>query len=151
VALRRILGPRLVAELLLVSTLRYLNLLARFLFAAWAVGAAISSTTIALALPPVMLSFVLGLTPAGLGIVEWGWVGVLALGGVEAEAAGGFALSARAAILLGVLTVNLVAWILYASRRRAERAERAAANGAMAEHAAEAGATDGDRRGGGAA
>jgi uncharacterized membrane protein YbhN (UPF0104 family) len=90
-----------------ISAIRYGNLVARFVLVAWAIGSPVPGADIALVAPAVLLSFVLALTPMGLGIAELGWVGLLAIFGSARPEAMAYAVAARILIAASVGAVNL--------------------------------------------
>ncbi len=110
--LRRFL-PRgagaLALPLLAWSALRVVVMIARVVAGALALGMALDPVVIVAATPLVAFLALLPLTPGNLGLSEWGWVGALSLGGVDAGEAALFALGSRLLLLAVqslVLAVN---------------------------------------------
>jgi uncharacterized protein (TIRG00374 family) len=94
---------RMVATLFGLSLLRYSNWVGRIYLVAFATGLGISFLQVASALPVILMAFLIMITPGGLGVVEWGWVGVLALMQVPATTAAEFALVSRVFLLLSAV------------------------------------------------
>jgi uncharacterized membrane protein YbhN (UPF0104 family) len=102
------LGDRwLMVKMHALAVLRFFNLWLRVFFVALAFNLDVGAGAILAAFPLVSLSFLIGLTPAGLGIAEWSWVGMLVLFGVAPSVAGSFALGTRALTFVAVVIINL--------------------------------------------
>lgn len=104
---------RLLWQLYALSLIRFAVVAAATVFIAWAGEFDIAPASILVGLPLVMLSNLLVLTPAGAGIVEWTWSGLLFGLGVGFAAATEFALASR---LLGIGTMLLLTVVLYLLR-----------------------------------
>lgn len=89
------------------SLLRFSNLVLRAWLVAWTLNLNISWMVILFANGAVTLSLILAFVPGGLGVVEWGWVGMLLAFGVPAEAAAHYAISSRLFALAALAIVNL--------------------------------------------
>jgi glycosyltransferase 2 family protein len=102
-----------IGQLYFWSAVRYANLLFRSYCIVLAAGLDIGFAPIAYANTVVILSIVVSVTPASLGIAEWGWVGVLAAFGIQSELATEFALLNRLVILAAVVTANVLIGLGY--------------------------------------
>lgn len=103
----------IITKLYFWSVLRYLNLLLRSYLVAVAAGLDIGFPSIAFANTLVILFNVISLTPASLGIAEWGWVGVLSVLGVSTELATEFALLNRVLLFASVVSVSAIIGFIY--------------------------------------
>lgn len=97
----------IVTRLYVLSIIRYVNLLLRSCLVVGAVGLKVPLTAVVSAFSPVLLSGVISVTPANLGIAEWGWVGLLTISGLASETAAKFALLNRCYVFLAVIAVNM--------------------------------------------
>jgi uncharacterized membrane protein YbhN (UPF0104 family) len=101
-------------RLSVASVARYLNLVFRSYLVVLAVGLPVGFLPVFFAMPVVVLSIVISVTPASLGIAEWGWAGVLTAFGIETDLAARYALLNRVLVLLSVVVVNgLVSGVFY--------------------------------------
>jgi uncharacterized membrane protein YbhN (UPF0104 family) len=116
------LGRDTLFRLVALSFVRHLNMLARFWLVGTALGTNISLPELALAFPLVVLAFLAGITPAGLGLAEWSWVALLSVQGVDPETAAQFALGSR---LLFFAATFLLAAVCLMNLRRWWRAQEA--------------------------
>ena len=109
-----LLTDGVIVRLFVLSVVRYANLLFRCYLVVLALDLDIPFLAVAHAFPPVLLSFLLGITPANLGIAEWGWMGILGILGVPLATATCFALAARLLVLAVVVAINLIVfpWLL---------------------------------------
>lgn len=117
----------MVRKLYWLSALRYANLSLRYCLIALAFGMKLPFLYIGLANSVIMLSFAISVTPASLGITEWGWLGVLRAFGLDGSLAADFAVLGRIGILGAVVLANVliglaiaVAWQLRLARDRSE-------------------------------
>lgn len=112
-----LLQPRFAARLFLLSLIRYGNLMLRAYVVALAVGLDIPFWKILLAIPVVQLTVIISVTPASIGISEWGLVGVLCGFGVDSADAVLYALFRRILVVAAVLAINAVLLLNLAFRR----------------------------------
>lgn len=103
---------RLTRRLFVLSTLRFVMLWLMTMATTHAVGLNISSVQIAAALPFVVLAMALAVTPGGVGINEWTFVGALVAFGVDLETATQCALINRLLVGIAVLMVGAAGVIL---------------------------------------
>ena len=94
---------QLLAAMSALSLLRLLVLIARATILAVALIPAISAMHVALGYPVVGLIMAIPISPAGLGIAEWTWTGVLMAAGAGASAAGLAAIAFRIINLLALI------------------------------------------------
>jgi uncharacterized membrane protein YbhN (UPF0104 family) len=73
-----------------------------------AAGLDIPLAYVAYGFAPVLLSAVISITPANIGIAEWGWVGMLKLGGLSPTTAIHYALLNRGLTFFAVISVNAI-------------------------------------------
>lgn len=105
--------PRIIAVLAIA---KFGIIILRACVVARASGLPISPWTIALVAPMVQLAFVVAVTPAGLGIADWSWIGSLGLAGIPFESAAAFALMLRVANSGAVLLIAGLVWIVHRLR-----------------------------------
>jgi uncharacterized protein (TIRG00374 family) len=115
----------LTARLFFLSALRYLNLLIRNYLVVPAAALSIGFLPVAMAMPLIQFATIVSVTPANLGVSEWGWVGLLAVFGVAAKLSARFALIKRLVFFLAILLINVVSLpiVIIASRRRSSISE----------------------------
>lgn len=111
------LDRRFLLQLYGLSVLRFANLVVRAILVAYAVGVALSPEDIAAAMPLVQLSFIVSVTPAGIGLTEWTWSGVLVALGAGFALAGAYALMLRLLVFASIVLVSLLALLLFAWQR----------------------------------
>jgi len=96
--------PRLTAQLLGLSLLRYLTLIGRTPLIVIGMGFALPVAEMAQGFTLVQMTQFAAITPGNLGLQEWTWTGILALRGVTVLLATEFALSLR---VFGILANNI--------------------------------------------
>lgn len=99
---------RTLATIYALSTLRFANLVLRAWLVAWTLHLDISWPVVLFANCAVTFSLIVSFVPGALGVVEWGWVGMLHLFGVIPVEATQYALSSRLFALCALLAINLV-------------------------------------------
>ncbi|MCD4755246.1 MAG: flippase-like domain-containing protein [Deltaproteobacteria bacterium] len=119
-----ILAPGTIAIIFFLSLIRYINLLLRYYVVSLAIGADISFFQVTAAMPAIHLSIILPITPAGLGVAEWGWVGILSFMGTGLDDATSFALFARILVFISVVTVCTIAYLFAIVFRRTPLRDR---------------------------
>ncbi|MCL2470031.1 MAG: flippase-like domain-containing protein [Alphaproteobacteria bacterium] len=82
------------------SFMRVLLILTRLVWGVFALGVIISPLSVAAAAPLVAGLSLIPITPGNLGIIEWGWAGVLALGGQSPLEAALLAMGFRVLVLI---------------------------------------------------
>lgn len=115
-----LLQPRFAARLFALSLIRSGNLMLRSYVVVLAVGLDIPWWAVVLALPVMQLTFVIGITPASIGISEWGLVGVLCGFGVDSAEAVLYAVFQRLLAISAVISINAFV-MLYALLSRLRR------------------------------
>jgi uncharacterized membrane protein YbhN (UPF0104 family) len=115
---------------MLISVLRFAVTAAMAGVTSWASGLPIGLPSLTIALPLVVLATAIPLTPAGLGVNEWTFVGVLSLLGAAAAVATQWALVNRilvfaVSVAIGVAGIPLLAAESWLRRRRAAGQSRA--------------------------
>lgn len=95
IADKRVLAPSLTIPLFGLSFLRFINLALRSYLISWLIRLNVSPIIIMSISSIVQLSLIIAVTPGNMGLLEWGWVGLLSLVGVSVLDAGQFALAAR--------------------------------------------------------
>lgn len=97
-------GPRWMKPampmLMSYSMLRVMLLIVRQLTMTMAIGLPISLSHVAAGMPILTLLALLPLTPGNLGVLEWGWVGLLAVVGEQPEMVALYALLSRMLLIL---------------------------------------------------
>jgi xanthosine utilization system XapX-like protein len=96
-----------------LAMLRYVNITLGACLASWSCNLDVGSLSIVLAMPLVYLTFLLGITPAAVGFVEWGWVGGLMLLGIPASDAAAYAVIYRMFLVASVVVVSLAIGTAY--------------------------------------
>jgi uncharacterized protein (TIRG00374 family) len=102
--------------LILLTLFRMLFFVLRIKLIALALGYKIPIGVIIIGLIVFQLSWLLSITPGGVGIAEWGWVGILVNYGYEASDAVLLSISFRIfLVIFTILTFLLIffSWILY--------------------------------------
>ena len=104
---------RLVTKMFGLALLRYLNTALRACLVAWACGLGVKGSAIFFAMPLVQLTFLVGITPAAMGFVEWGSVGALMLLSIPASDAANYAVIHRVFLIASVVAVSLMIGIVH--------------------------------------
>ena len=102
----------ILSRLYLWSAIRCANLVLRAWLVAWCFHLDISWIALLYGHCAVTFTLVLSLIPGGLGLTEWGWVGMLNLAGVDSVDAVHYALSSRILIVSALVVVNLMGGLL---------------------------------------
>lgn len=100
---RFLFRPGFMIQMFLISVVRYLILMLRSFLVLWATGIQIADQDFLNAFSLVQMSKFVSVTPAGLGISEWTWSGVLALFGYPLDTAVQFVLVHRVATVLSLV------------------------------------------------
>ena len=95
----------------LLAVVKVVLIILRAWVVARAAGLPIGIGMLILAFPLVQFAFLVGITPAGLGIADWSWIGVLGAVGVPLETAAIFALLLRFANTASVVVVAAMIWV----------------------------------------
>lgn len=118
-------GRQTLVTLYALSSLRVANLVFRAWLVGWTLHLDLSWMVILFANCGVTFSLIFAFLPGALGVVEWGWVGMLHLFGVDTIDAPHYAVSSRlfaVAALVGINLVHAIAlmayWVLRGRRRR---------------------------------
>ena len=112
----RLFDRRIILKIFILSTIRYLNLTLRACFVIPAAGLGLPVWPVAFGYSLVTLSAVLSLTPANLGIAEWGWIGLFKVAALGGDATVSFAVLNRLYTVVGILAAGAVVliWALWA-------------------------------------
>ena len=105
----------LIASLALWSILKLGVLSARLLLIALVLSGPLDAATVAIGYPIVGLTLGIPFVPAGLGIADWSWTGILVLAGASASVAGTTAVLSRVLNFISLLAIVgcvLPAWSL---------------------------------------
>lgn len=108
----QLLARRTLATLYGLSTLRFANLVFRAWLVAWTLHLDLSWAVVLFSNCGVTFSLIFAFAPGALGVVEWGWVGMLHLFGVGPAEATQYALSSRLFAVAALLAINLAHGIL---------------------------------------
>ncbi|MET0082513.1 MAG: lysylphosphatidylglycerol synthase transmembrane domain-containing protein [Sedimenticola sp.] len=100
-----------------LSTFRFISILFRAILIAMLIGSAITALDVAKAFPLVQTTLLIAITPGGLGISEWSWIGIFNAIGVNLDEAGLFAIVHRIYIVLTVFLICIVSGIYFYSLR----------------------------------
>ena len=118
-------GRQTLVTLYALSSLRVANLVLRAWLVGWTLHLDLSWMVILFANCGVTFSLIFAFLPGALGVVEWGWVGMLHLFGVDTIDATHYALSSRLFAVSALVAINLVHaialmayWVLRGRRRR---------------------------------
>lgn len=103
-----LIGRQTLISLFGLSSLRVANLVFRAWLVGWTLHLDLPWMVILFANCGVTFSLVFAFMPGALGVVEWGWVGMLHLFGVTAVDATHYALSSRLFAVAALVTINLV-------------------------------------------
>lgn len=114
------------ALLLLLSLLRVVTVAARVWFVGFAVGADFSPTTALLLTPVAQLTLVVPLLPAGLGVYEAGWYGLLAARGVAANDALSIVVTHRLLTAVALIAIVAATEVVWQTLRRGQTRPRSA-------------------------
>jgi len=107
-ALVLLAAPGRVGLLYGLSVARFLNLGLRAWAIGWALQLDISWLVVLLASCGVTFSLLFGFVPGAIGVVEWGWVGMLHLLGVPVEVAATYAVGSRVLTVVALVALNLL-------------------------------------------
>lgn len=91
-----------------LSSLRVANLVFRAWLVGWTLHLDLSWMVVLFAHCGVTFSLIFAFLPGALGVVEWGWVGMLHLFGVDTIDATHYALSSRLFAVAALVAINLV-------------------------------------------
>lgn len=108
----QLLARRTLATLYGLSTLRVANLVFRAWLVAWTLHLDLSWAVVLFANCGVTFSLIFAFAPGALGVVEWGWVGMLHLFGMGPTEATQYALSSRLFAVAALILINLAHGIL---------------------------------------
>lgn len=126
-----VLRPQVSRRLFGLSVMRYAAMVACSCIVAWSTGSS-PAATVALSYPLLCMAVVLSWTPAGLGIQEWSWIGILVAFGTDSAAAAEFALLNRAMMFVAVMAAGcaVLLWRWIALLRKPTAAEGQERDGA---------------------
>lgn len=105
---RTLVGRRPLATLYLLSVIRFANLAFRGWLVAWTLHIPLSWLAVLFSSCGVTFSLVFAFAPGALGVVEWGWIGMLHLFGTTGTDAAQFAISSRLFTLVALITLNIL-------------------------------------------
>jgi hypothetical protein len=111
------LSSRVLSLMMFLSALRFAFVILRLALGAVALGIAVPFSTVAYAAPPSTMSSLLMLTPANLGIAEWGWTYLLALWHVPMTIGTLYGVSFRILVFMAQMIVSGACYILYRTGR----------------------------------
>ena len=97
-----------ILPLLVWSVVRVFLIIVRLVLGSMTLGLMLDPLAIIAAMPMVSLFALLPLTPGNLGIIEWGWVGVMASAGSDPVQVGLYAIGFRALVLAAQ---TLLVWV----------------------------------------
>jgi len=112
------LDKTLMTKLYWLSVIRFFSLLIRALVVVSVIASTITYSAVTIALPGVVSTNIIALTPGGLGISEWGWTGLLLLQNVSMQDAVAFALLNRIVMILGLLTILAFSALAFFGRNK---------------------------------
>lgn len=101
-----LLRRRAVAVLFSLSVLRFSNLVLRAWLVAWTLHLDISGAVALFGNCGVTFTLIFAIAPGALGVVEWGWVGMLHVLGVDVATAAQYAIGSRVLNLGAVVALN---------------------------------------------
>jgi uncharacterized membrane protein YbhN (UPF0104 family) len=104
-------------NLMLITLLRHVFILARLYSLVAALGITIPVSVLLAGIPVAQLSLLLAFTPGALGILEGGWYVVLVIGGVAAADIAAFLLGQRVYSLAATSLIFLLSYLLFGARR----------------------------------
>lgn len=107
--------------LCLLSSVRFLVMVLRAWFVVLALNLDLDWSMVLFSMPVGQLSGIVALTPGGLGIVEWGWIGGLKLLGTATEVAGPLTLAHRILAALSIMVLAIPVLIIWSNRRQGHR------------------------------
>ena len=110
--------PRQSAAIAVATLVRYGLNAVMFWAISQSLGLDIGLDIFVLAGAGVQLSLVVAVTPGGLGIMDLGWVGLLALGGADTAAVAAFIVGQRAFQYVFFPAMAGISWVVTASRPR---------------------------------
>ena len=80
-----LISKRVLFTTLLLSFFKFVFTSGRFVLITMALGLSINPNLIVLATPLGQLTYLIAITPGGLGIIEAGWFGILSIAGIDPE------------------------------------------------------------------
>ncbi|MDD2921690.1 MAG: lysylphosphatidylglycerol synthase transmembrane domain-containing protein [Anaerolineales bacterium] len=107
----------LMTSLYLNSFVKFIILALRAYMISSALGLTATFIQITGIFSALQLSVIFTITPGNLGVIEWGWVGLLIQTGISAPDAGRFALISRGLGYLSAVAVFVGVWIVFAGRK----------------------------------
>ena len=109
---------RLVFELFVLSVLRYFVIMVQILLISKFAGFSFASADLVATFPLVQITQIAAITPGGLGVTEWTWVGLLAFFEYDLTEAGNFALTSRILIFGVVVFATVLSGVVFVVDRR---------------------------------
>jgi len=107
-------------KLYYLSLLKFLVLVTRSYFVALAFNIDISLLLLLICAPTIFIAGLIGFTPGSLGILEWGWFGILVFSGVSNQDAASFIIFQRFAFLLSSILILSLSYFYYRKYDNAE-------------------------------
>jgi uncharacterized protein (TIRG00374 family) len=101
------------AKLYLLSGLKFFFTAMRFVAVAAAMGLGVGVADVALFAPGAQFALVFSVTPGGLGVVDWSWLGLLFKIGVPKSEGVPYLVTLRISVLVSVLALAAVAKVLH--------------------------------------
>jgi len=108
---KKIIAPSLTIPLYYLSMLRFINLALRSYLISWLIGLGVSPISIMSMSSITQLSLLIAITPGNLGVLEWGWVGLLGLVDIPIALAGNFALTTRTLGYGSTITIFVISFL----------------------------------------
>lgn len=106
-----VLKPRLTLILYILTILFHISLITRSYLIVQSANLSISIWQIAFGNMIVFVAMLIGLTPGNLGMMEWGWIGILELFQVPIVDAVSFALLQRILLTISIFLVFTCVWL----------------------------------------
>jgi uncharacterized membrane protein YbhN (UPF0104 family) len=103
-----LLDRKIISISLLLSALKFCLTALRFIFIASALQISIPVSLIVLGTPLGQLTYIIAITPGGLGIFEAGWFGILLAGGIDSGPALLFVVGQRILIVTCILFIFMI-------------------------------------------
>ena len=115
---RGLLAPKLITQMMLLSTARFVIVIERLILGAMAIGIIIPHAVVAYATPITTMSALLALTPGNLGIAEWSWTYLLTLWGISPAVGTLYGVSFRILVFAAQLVVSATIGVLFENGNR---------------------------------
>lgn len=117
------------SNVLILTTVKYLTLIARLYFLSAALGLDISAFVLFAGIPVAQLSLILSLTPGALGVLEGGWYAVFAIAGTPPADRAAFLIGQRAYLIIFTGGIFLISYLIFGARKLIISKKRVIAKG----------------------